>query len=197
MSYDTMSGVAVAVLASGGSSRLGHPKQLVVYEGDTLIRSVIGKVSALGCGRVGVVLGAHIAEILPELDEFDVSLIVNDDWRSGLGSSLRTAVQWAMTGRCEALLVVLVDQVDVTTRHLSELISCWQAGRTNVGSAYDGIVGVPAIFDAKSFGQILQLNNGDIGARFLLRQTPAQSVACPAAARDVDTQADVDRLSGA
>lgn len=191
MSNANFSSVAVAVLASGGSRQLGHPKQLAVYEGETLIRSVVGKASSLGCGRVGVVLGAYIDDILPELDGYDVSLIINDGWRAGLGTSLRTAVQWAVTRPCEALLVVLVDQVDITTQHLQELLHSWQSSRTNIGSAYDGIVGVPAVFDASSFGQILQMDNAAIGARFLLRQTRAQTVAYPAQSRDAETQGDL------
>jgi CTP:molybdopterin cytidylyltransferase MocA len=193
MAVQAFSSVAVAILASGAPDQSGHSKQLVVHNGETLIRSVVEKVSALGCGRVGVVLGARIDDVLPELDGFDVSLIVNDNWREGSGTSIRTAVQWASTRPCEALLLVPAEEVDFTTQELLELLQTWSQSRGNV--AYESAAGIPAVVDAASFGQILQLGDTEISARYLLRYPPAQSAPFQTAARDANIRADVAVLT--
>jgi molybdenum cofactor cytidylyltransferase len=114
--------VAVVVLAAGGSSRLGTPKQLVRWRGRTLLRraaetavaaaerTVPEKPGRAGTrrahsapdrrpvaprGPVVVVLGAGARTLRAELAGLPVHVAVNRRWREGLASSLRAGVRAA------------------------------------------------------------------------------------------------------
>ena len=51
--------VAGLVLAAGGSSRLGRPKQLLPYRGATLLDAVLGTARACGFDQLLVALGGR------------------------------------------------------------------------------------------------------------------------------------------
>jgi molybdenum cofactor cytidylyltransferase len=64
-----------------------------------------------------------------------------------------------------------------------------------VASAYADTLGVPALFDRSCFGDLLQLT-GDSGAKgiILARRNDVTPFDFPAAAIDVDTAADYEKL---
>ena len=61
-----MRNIGAVVLAAGGSSRLGQPKQLLKFRGETLVRRVVGAAEA-GCDPIVVVVGETGAAIRDEL----------------------------------------------------------------------------------------------------------------------------------
>ncbi len=65
--------LAVVVLAAGASTRLGQPKQLLPYGGQTLLRRAVTTALAAQLGPVAVVLGAQSALFKSELAELAVS----------------------------------------------------------------------------------------------------------------------------
>ena len=68
------------LLAAGGSSRLGQPKQLIRFEGTTLIRRSGEMLANSVCSPVAVALGAEIEESRRELADLDISLFINESW---------------------------------------------------------------------------------------------------------------------
>ena len=62
-----MSTIGVVILAAGGSTRLGSPKQLLVYEGKSLLRRACDTALAAGFSSVNVVVGANAAQCQEEL----------------------------------------------------------------------------------------------------------------------------------
>ncbi len=79
----------VLILAAGGSRRLGRAKQLLCCQGETLIRRTVALASATRPKRISVVVGAEREAICRELADFDFTTISNDNWPSGLASSLQ------------------------------------------------------------------------------------------------------------
>jgi len=67
--------IATIVLAAGGSTRLGEPKQLLTQDGTTLIRQIAQTALALKTGPVIVVLGAHEERIRAELIDYPFLLL--------------------------------------------------------------------------------------------------------------------------
>jgi len=192
-----MSGVTVAaaILAAGGSSRLGEPKQLVSYQGRPLLRHVLDQVTATACPWVGVVLGAHAALIAGHLGAVHATMLRNDHWREGVSTSLREAAQWADRLPCDGLLVILGDQVRISTEHLGCLVQLFEGSRCLVASRYGEVVGAPAIFPRAAFGAIARLQ-GDRGARSLIKRTrPRLEVPWEGGQDDLDTPADKARLA--
>ncbi|HEX8540005.1 MAG TPA: NTP transferase domain-containing protein, partial [Cystobacter sp.] len=58
-----MEAVTVVVLAAGASSRLGRPKQLVEWRGETLVHRAARLAVESGLGPVRVVTGARAEDV--------------------------------------------------------------------------------------------------------------------------------------
>lgn len=186
--------IVAAVLAAGGSRRLGRPKQLLPLHGTTLVEAVVVRVCASSCDHVAVVVGSHASEVAAQVDRFPVEILENPDWQEGLGSSVRVAARWARRIGASALLLCVVDQPRLSTSHLDDLIDTFRQTGDAVGSRYSGTLGVPAIFSAASFDELEALA-GDRGARALLGRAGTRIVDWPDGAIDIDVPADLVQLS--
>jgi molybdenum cofactor cytidylyltransferase len=173
----------VAVLAAGLSRRLGEPKQLLEYRGQTLIRHAT--IVALGAGGDTVVVTNH-GDALRGLP---VTILTNANADEGISSSIRVAVEHARGAR---ILFTLCDQPLVTSDHLRALIA---TDAPIVATSYSGTVGVPAIL-APEFHDELAALRGDRGARAIIeRHLPeVVTIASESAAVDIDTLADLSKL---
>ncbi len=54
-----MKRLSALLLAAGGSRRMGRPKQLLVWQGETLVRRAAQTALAAGVDELIAVLGAH------------------------------------------------------------------------------------------------------------------------------------------
>jgi xanthine/CO dehydrogenase XdhC/CoxF family maturation factor/CTP:molybdopterin cytidylyltransferase MocA len=185
--------IATIVLAAGGSRRLGHPKQLVEVDSQPLVRRVAGTCIATHAGPVGVVLGAHAANVALALEPLAVATIANEAWSTGIASSIQAGVRWAEATNTGALLIVLGDQPLVTVEHLTALRDAWLAGAPIAASRFGGILGAPAIFDRSRWPELARLE-GDQGAGRLLRDADVIAIDWADGALDIDTDDDVRAL---
>ena len=87
-------GVAGVILAAGSSSRLGTPKQLLRYRGETLLHRAVRLALAAGLEPVHVVLGCNASAVGAALEELRgrVTAVVNEEWQAGMGSSLARGI---------------------------------------------------------------------------------------------------------
>jgi molybdenum cofactor cytidylyltransferase len=186
--------VVAVILAAGASSRLGQPKQLLVTSGRTLVRAIVEEARAI-CARVAAVVGegAAAAAVEATLEGSGATLVRNAASAEGMASSVRAGVGWAAGVPCEAALILVCDQPRLTRVHLAQLVAAWRRERRAVGSGYDGVIGVPALFPRCLFPRLLALR-GREGARSVLRNANAIQVAWPDGALDVDTPADLTVL---
>jgi molybdenum cofactor cytidylyltransferase len=185
----------VLVLAAGAARRFGSPKQLARLGGESLLLRAVTRATEVAGHAVTVVLGAHAADIAPMLRHSPASVVLNRHWEEGLGSSVRAGVA-SLAGGTEAVLITLADQVAVTGFDLKRLIAAWrQQPDWIVAASYSGQTGVPAIFPSQHFSALTELR-GDTGARRVLHRLADRCVRVPmpAAAIDIDTQEDLQRL---
>lgn len=172
------------VLAAGASRRLGSPKQLAMLGQDTLLQRAARVAGQAGCSPVIVVLGAEAELILRGLPE-DAVPIRNEQWREGMGASIRAGVG-ACEGVAEGVVLMTCDQPSVTADHLRLLM----AGSGIRASRYAGKKGVPAFFPHRYFEALMALKE-DVGARELLGSV--ETVELEGGELDVDTVADLAR----
>ncbi len=176
-----------AVLAAGASTRLGRPKQLLVYNGEPLVRHAARVALDAGCDETIVVVprGGY-----PDaLRDLNVRVIENHEAAEGVSSSIRAVVAASPDSR---ILFTLCDQPLVTAAHLRNVLG---ASSPIVATGFNGVTGVPAAFDA-SFAEELRHLAGDRGARRIIAQHPKSVTVIPFedAAVDIDTEDDVRRL---
>ncbi|TGD82391.1 nucleotidyltransferase family protein [Hymenobacter wooponensis] len=184
---------AIILLAAGSSSRLGRPKQLLAYQGKTLLRRAAETAVAAAAGApVLVVTGALHEELLPELANLPVVAVHCANWAQGMGASIKygLAVLESICAAWKSLLILLCDQPYVTPALLCQLEDTYAAsGQPIIASEYGGVRGVPVFFSLEAVPLLRQLPSG-AGAGQLLKQHPelVATVAFPEGAIDVDTE---------
>lgn len=202
-SISAPAGVGGILLAAGASTRLGQPKQLVPFRGDTLLGHAARSALAASCAPLIVVLGfeaTRIERALPRLSGLRVSRCEN--WEAGMGATLKTGLRALLAEpcreECRAALVLLCDQPAVNADFLRELLTARGThGAPVVASAYADTLGPPAIFGREVFDEIFALPD-HAGARAIIKRCLAlgkvHAIDFPSGAVDVDTPADLARL---
>ncbi len=183
------------VLAAGASRRFGSSKQLASFDGDSLVRRA-ARLARQVCGDDSVLVVGHRADEIAAAAHGECRfLLVNDRYADGIGTSIALAVR-ALEHVADALLVLLADQPLITIADLEALLSEWPGDAdVIVASRFDGALGPPALLPRLSFAA-LRAQRGDAGARGLFDsgRFRVREVDCQAAAADVDTPADLERL---
>jgi molybdenum cofactor cytidylyltransferase len=188
----------IIILAAGASSRMGRPKQLLIYQQQTLLQRAIKAAVAVPNACVIVVVGANQSLIMPDVDNSSVIVEYNPDWQQGMASSVRVGVEKLIANRptVQDALLMLCDQPFVDAALLQELINAKQANDGFiVASAYQNTVGAPVLFDQKYFPELLELR-GQEGAKKLLNKYKEHIISIPfeGGAIDIDTPEDYERL---
>jgi molybdenum cofactor cytidylyltransferase len=193
-----MRNVGAIILAAGGSSRFGRPKQLLPFQGETLVRRAVRSASEGGCGWIAVVAGEERNLIEMELRETPAVLVENRDWQRGLGSSIRCGLSHLLSSRpgLDAVVLIACDQPFVDARIIQSLIAQQEtSGKPIVASSYANTLGVPALFARTCFDSLLALPD-DSGAKALIesRSADVAQVEFEQGALDIDTPADFERI---
>lgn len=190
--------VGVIVLAAGASERMGQPKQLLRLGGRSLLRRAVDTALASVCRPVVVTIGAHRDLVEAELTSLPVVVAHNPEWSQGMSSSLRVGVAALLRAAAgvEGAVITLGDQPLVRAADIDRLVDTRHDTRKDiVASAYAGVRGVPMFIAAAMFDDVAALQ-GQGGAKHLIARYPARVavVQLEAAAVDLDTPADVDRM---
>lgn len=189
---------SLILLAGGESARLGHPKQLLIYQGQTLLQHSLQTAKASQAQPVVLVLGANAETLKNEITGVGAHVVINDEWQEGMASSIRCGVQalTKMTPAAEGAILMVCDQPFVTSDLLNELIAAHEStGKQIIACGYDDSFGPPVFFHQSLFKELLQLK-GDTGARSILRQhrDMVAIIPFPHGTFDVDTEADYEQL---
>lgn len=184
------SATALIILAAGGSTRLGLPKQLLQFGKKSLLRKVCETTIKLDVAEVFVVLGFEMDRMKRELNDLPVKVLPNHGWTEGIASSVRTGIE-AMPRSIDAAMFVLCDQPFIPSAHMRQLIDACSVLHPVAATAYADSPGVPACFRRELFPELLSLQ-GDTGAKSViaLHKHEVAVFPCPEASVDIDTLAD-------
>ncbi len=105
--------VTGVVLAAGGSSRLGRPKQLLPYADTTVLGATVDVARGCGFDQLIVALGGAADAVREAVPLDDVEVVTVDDFRSGCSSSLRAALT-QVDPRASGIVLMLGDQPGVS-----------------------------------------------------------------------------------
>jgi len=188
------------LLAAGESRRMGAPKALLLYQGQTFIARICAAFLNAGVDELIVVLGARAEELRQALPAHPaLRTVVNPRYFQGQLSSLMTGIG-ALSPESEAAVVNLVDHPLVTAETIKALIASFRAAPLPILiAAYQGRRGHPVLFSSQVYGEILAAPL-DQGAKVVVRKDPARvhevQLDDPGILADIDTPEDYQHYVG-
>lgn len=194
-----MRNVGAVILAAGGSSRLGQPKQLLPFQGESLLRRAARSAVEAGCTCVTVVAGDARDRIEIELGGTPAIIVGNLEWQRGIGTSVRCGLRHLLSLRpdVDAVILLACDQPFLEAGVITSLIAWHESsGKPIVASSYAGTLGIPALFHRSCFESLLALPE-DSGAKILIesRSADVAQMEFEQGAIDIDTPADFEGLT--
>lgn len=148
------------VLAAGGATRLGQPKQLLPYGSATVLDRVLDVARRCPFDQLLCVIGGSAEGVRQTVDLSGVQVVENLQFGEGCSASIAAALP-AIDASAEVLVLMLGDQPGVSADAVRGLL----AGRGQAplaAGAYDDGRGHPFAFARSSFPELAQLH-GDKG----------------------------------
>lgn len=177
--------IAVLLLAAGQSERFGSDKLLAVLDGVPVALHAANRLAELGAGWK-IAVCREGSPLAGELAALGFDIVTNPDPARGLSSSLALGIGRAETLGAKAAMIALGDMPFVSRGHFDALLAVFDpATKPIVASDREGVAMPPALF-ARSFFVDLRAEEGDHGARALIRGATL-------VAADPDELVDIDR----
>lgn len=200
MAKDSMnsSTIGLMILAAGASTRMGTPKQLLLYRGCSFIRHITESAINSVCQPIAVVLGANAEQIKPEISHLPVQIVENQQWEEGMSSSIRAGLEALLTmnQNLDGVAIALCDQPFVSSQTLNQLVEAYCCtGKPIIASEYAGTLGVPVLFHRTLFSELLALKSTEGAKKLIIKHShEVFSVPFSEGAIDIDTPNDYDQL---
>lgn len=167
-----MAKIPILLLAAGGSTRMGKPKQLLPWGNQTLIEHQIETLLKTD-HPVHVVIGSNSDLIIPVIQKYPINIFINSDWESGMASSISLGISQIIQKNLDAngVLITLLDQPLITTSYLEKMLDDFQSGLQQilVSHSASGWTGVPVLFDKFYFKELTELSH-DEGAKKIVKR---------------------------
>ena len=187
--------LAIIVLAAGRSSRLGQMKQLITVNDKSLVELQLERALKVS-SKVYCVLGFNARQVHARIDHLPINTIINSKWSDGMASSIAAGIK-ALTPDIKAVMIVLVDQWQLTSTDLIYHHSYWQGDARaivvaqtacDLATGVNENLGPPVLFPQDYFSELAELV-GEQGAKPLLKKYQKRLVKAPLAQAffDIDT----------
>ena len=188
----------IVILAAGASTRLGRPKQLLQYQGKTLLAHAMNEAVNSKVDAVVVILGKDAKLFKKEIDEKKVRVAINSSWEEGMASSVRLGLDTLFNDKpyIDAVIFMVCDQPHISSSILNELIKTQQKTTKQIVTCnYGDSLGPPALFHKKYFKELVKLS-GDAGARKIVQRNmnDVATISFPEGKIDIDTEEDYEKL---
>ncbi len=167
--------ISAVVLAAGQSSRLGKPKQLLIWHGTTLLEYTLDCIRESGIEDIVLVLGAQAEIIKSAINNRGLRIVVNAGWQTGKAGSIRAGLN-AVSQDVEGVMIFLCDQPYLTPDLIRAVL---QAGSQTSANITAPVVGEqvinPVLFKKEIFYDFLLLQ-GEEGGKKLFKSHHIQRV---------------------
>jgi molybdenum cofactor cytidylyltransferase len=188
----------IIILAAGNSSRLGRAKQLLSFNGKSLLKHVLDEAEAIDEAEVIVVLGSEKELLEEEVKGSTATICYNANWAEGMGGSIQFGVRELLQLQPDisCCIIAVCDQPYLTTALLKTLLYKFKSSDCGIiASSYADTIGTPALFSKSHFTDLLQLK-GPEGAKKLLKafENEVTLVDFDKGEIDIDTEIDYRNL---
>jgi molybdenum cofactor cytidylyltransferase len=190
--------VGVIILAAGASTRMGTPKQLLHYQGRSLLRHTTEIALASKSPSIVVVLGSYAEKIQSEISNLPVQVVLNQQWATGMCTSIRAGIEALnqINQNLEAAIIALCDQPFISTDIINSYIDLYYSSHPKIiASQYADTLGVPALFNSTLFPELSHLQATE-GAKQVIKKNIKEviSIPFPQGIIDIDTPKDYQQL---
>ncbi len=148
------------VLAAGGSTRLGRPKQLLPFGDATLLDATLATARGCGFDQLVVAIGGAADEVERTVDLTGCEVARNPEFGQGCSSSIAAALP-LVDPRADGVVLLLGDQPGVSPAAVAGLVAAAADAEIGVTRYRDGI-GHPFWLGRSLFGRLAELH-GDKG----------------------------------
>ena len=191
-----MSKTGIIILAAGSSTRMGEPKQMMMYKNKTFLQHIIAEAKKAFLDPVICITGYQSDLITKNISGMEVSIVYNEHWAEGLGSGISAGIKQLSFSDADSVILAVSDQPYVSS-DLFRTMKEWKdkSGKGIVASSYAGTLGTPVLFGKEYFNQLKSLN-GNQGAKKIvkLNMPDVCSVGFEKGSIDIDTKEDYEKL---
>ncbi len=191
--------IAAIVLAAGLSTRMGRPKALLPFGGQTIIEHLLAVLERCPVDEILVVTGHERDAVERLLNKLQVRAVFNPHYATGeMLSSIQVGLN-SMSPHANAALIVLGDQPLLEHSVIEQIVAVYHAGRGKIViPSYQRRRGHPVLIDRAHWEGILSLGEQQ-SLRDYLRGLDATAiyhldVDTPNVLSDMDTPADYERV---
>ena len=144
-------------------------KQLLPWRNTSLLGYAIKQSLQSETDAVLLVLGANKDTILSSVETSETTIIINNDWPLGMGTSIAAAIRYIESNKLDfdAVLIRLIDQPLLSVEHYNKLINTYTESKYIISTSYRSGGGVPVIVDRKHFDELMALAS-DKGAKEII-----------------------------
>lgn len=196
--------ISAVILASGMSTRMGTPKQLIMFKGVPLLEYIIRRLLNFPFHKIQAVIGHKSEEImrLIKINDLRFEWNVNNDYQEGQSAALKQAVR--TIGKVEGMMVFLADQPLILDETIGLLLKAAETQLANheqmlvVQPSFLGIKGHPVFFTKRLF-PYFETIRGDEGGKRVIDMAQIHhviSVRDQGILFDIDTPEDYQLLLG-
>lgn len=194
-----MKNTGIILLAAGNSTRMGSPKQLLLYQGKILLERIVDtSLQVFDNNKIIIVLGANHSEIAFQIKDKITLVSVNEEWESGMASSIKSGLQTLLNHfpEMERCFISVCDQPYLSSEVFIEMLKLADySSKEIIAAEYAGTIGVPVLFSKKYFKKLLHLS-GEQGAKKIIQQNmdDVNIFTFDEGAIDIDTPSDYENL---
>jgi molybdenum cofactor cytidylyltransferase len=186
--------VTAIVLAAGLSTRMGKPKMLLPWGGQSVLGHVLSTLAEAGVERRVVVVGSERAAVEAVCSHAGARAVFNPEFHtSEMLSSLQVGLR-CLPSECTAALVVLGDQPSMEAHVVESLLPLDEAlPACIIVPSYERRRGHPWLVGSDWWAEILQMSAPETPRDFLQRHDATikyVEVTTDSVLRDIDTPAD-------
>ena len=193
-----MNNTAIIILAAGNSSRLGTPKQLLLYKNKPLLLHTVDAATEANLFPVIIITGHLQENTIAILSGQNVKTIHNYRWQEGMATGISLGIKEILLQDYPVANVIIsvCDQPYIDGLLFKKMMKAQvDNDKPIVACSYAGIIGVPVLFSNKYFNELLDLD-GTEGAKKLLNRYKEDVcvVDFPLGKTDIDTIEDYENL---
>ncbi len=193
--------IGIVLLAAGNSSRLGQNKLKYIHNGTTMLEKTIQAGIDSKATNLVVVTGANQIENEFLIQKTSVDTVWNENWKKGIGSSIKCGLQQIIEKHAElnAVIISVCDQPYLTSEVFDQLISAYtNSNKKIIASTYNNLLGVPVLYDQSLFDELLKIPDEHGAKKYIVDQAEKEildTIPFPKGEIDIDTNEDLKNLT--